>query len=132
MIHRQGSIFIGQQLRDLDISSGQHAYLLAISDNPGCSQEALSRLFRVDKANTARAVRRLESKCYLRREADPNDARALKLFLTPAGEDCIEAIRIAMREWNEVLIARIPSQLRGYALELLAAMAESAAPEIDT
>ena len=131
MIHRCGSTFIGRHLSDLDIGSGQHAYLLAISDVPGCSQEMLSRLFGVDKANTARAVKRLEDKAYLRREPDPDDARALRLFLTPGGEACIKRIQTALKDWDNVLLAGIPLPLKASAHELLATLAVTAQASID-
>lgn len=126
MIHRYGSIFIGRALSDLDIGSGQHAYLLAIHDRPGASQEELSRIFGVDKANTARAVKRLEEKAYLRRESDPADARAYRLFLTPAGEATIDRIRGALREWNGILIKSIPEREREAAHSIVAALARAA------
>jgi DNA-binding MarR family transcriptional regulator len=131
MIHRYGSTFIGRALGDLDIGSGQHAYLLAIADMPGSSQELLSRLFGVDKANTARAVKRLEDKAYIRREPDPEDARALRLFLTPEGEACIERIRAALKDWNSVLLAGIPIHLKASAHELLAGLANAAQASIE-
>lgn len=127
MIHRCGSTFIGRILSDLDIGSGQHAYLLALADLPGASQEELSRLFGVDKANTARAVQRLEKKGYIRRDLNPADARAFRLFLTDTGEATIGRIRSALKEWNEVLIAEIPTQQREAAHRIVEALAKSAA-----
>lgn len=131
MIHRHGSTFIGRALGDLDIGSGQHAYLLALNDRPGSSQEQLSRLFGVDKANTARAVKRLEDKAYIRREPDPEDARALRLFLTPEGKACLERIRAALKDWNRVLLTGIPAHLKDSAHELLAGLASAAQASLD-
>lgn len=125
-IHRCGSTFIGRHLVDLDIGSGQHAYLLAISDLPGCSQETLSRLFGVDKANTARAVKRLEEKAYIHREPDPADARALRIFLTPGGQACIQRIRLALKDWNDALMAGIPLNQRESIHALIATLATTA------
>lgn len=126
MLHRYGSTFIARRLEDLDIGSGQHAYLLAIGDRPGASQEELSRLFGVDKANTARAVKRLEEKRYIRRESDPADARAYRLYLTPAGKESIERIRAALAEWNAALISGIREDQRAEAHEIVAALARAA------
>lgn len=131
MLHRYGSIFIGRALKDLDIGSGQHAYLLAVNDHPGASQEQLSRIFGVDKANTARAVRRLEAKGYLRREGDPEDARAYRLFLTPEGAATIVRIRGALAEWNGVLNAGIPPQERDAYHAVIADLVRAAGEKID-
>lgn len=130
MIHRYGSTFIGRILSDLDIGSGQHAYLLALADHAGASQEELSRLFGVDKANTARAVKKLETKGYIRRESNPADARALRLFLTDSGEATIGRIQTALKEWNEVLIAGIPEPRRAVAHEIVEALARAASGKL--
>lgn len=126
MIHRYGSTFIARRLEDLDIGSGQHAYILALADAPGANQEELSRIFAVDKANTARAVKRLEEKGYLRREDDPGDARAFRLYLTPDGLSAVGRIRAALADWNEALISGIDANRREEAHEIVAALARAA------
>lgn len=131
MLHRYGSVFIGRALKDLDLGSSRHAYLLAVNDHPGASQEQLSRIFGVDKANTARAVRRLEEKGYLRREGDPEDARAYRLFLTSEGAATIDRIRGALAEWNGVLNAAVPPEARDAFHAVISDLVRAAGEAID-
>lgn len=130
MIHRYGSTFIARRLEDLDIGSGQHAYILALKDRPGASQEELSRILGVDKANTARAVRRLEEHGYIRREPNPTDARAFRLRLTEAGTAAVGRIGAALAEWNRILVSGLDEPRNALAHEIVAELARAAEEEV--
>ena len=126
MIHRYGSTFIARRLEDLGIGSGQHAYILALEDRPGASQEELSGILGVDKANTARAVRRLGRNGYILRERDPADARAFRLRLTGDGAATLARIREALSEWNRILVSGLDESRSALARGIVAELARAA------
>jgi DNA-binding MarR family transcriptional regulator len=59
--------------------------LAQIREREPLSITALARAERCSQPTMSTAVRALESKEWVRREADPHDARASRISLTPAG-----------------------------------------------
>ncbi len=104
VIHRLGSIFVNSSLAPYRIGAGQHAYLLALNDTEGLTQEDLAKLFQLDKATVARAVAKLESEGYVKRETDNHDRRAYRLFLTQAARALIPEIQKTLKEWENALL----------------------------
>lgn len=86
-IYRHQSIIINSLLKDLDISSGQYLFLIRIGANPGLTQKELSDMIHIDRANTNRAIKKLESLRLIHTEADEQDRRNKRSFLTDKGEE---------------------------------------------
>ncbi len=105
MLHRSGSQFISQRLREHKIGPGQHQVLLLLSDAGVVNQEFLARIFMVDKANITRIVRILERNGFVRRDKNKNDKRANDLTLTAKGRKVIPVITTTIEEWDKILAA---------------------------
>lgn len=99
-IYRLSQSILNHKLRDLDISSGQHDFFLAISKREGMSQKELGEMLFVEKSTTAKAVRQLETRGYIYKKRIPNDKRFYALYLTEKGQNA--ALRI-QSEFNEIL-----------------------------
>ena len=90
----------------------------ALHAGKGISANRISQWLRTDKAWVKRSVDRLVAAGYVRRRADPTDARRFLLTLTAKGERTYEAIATAARRRNENLLAALTSAER-QALEAL-------------
>ncbi len=53
-----------------------------VCENPGINQIQLSTLLKVDKTTTAKAAQKLSDAGYLRKERNPSDSRAFRLYPT--------------------------------------------------
>ena len=84
-IYRNMQIFLGNKLSALDIKNGQYDFFLVISLNEGISQKQLSEHLHIGKSTTAKAVKNLVSKGYVRKQKDEKDGRIDHLFLTDKG-----------------------------------------------
>ena len=84
-MYRKGNAYIGKQLSDIGVGSGQFMFLLELYRKDGRSQEELSEILSIDKGTTARAIKKLEGDGFLYRERDENDKRAYKIYLTDKG-----------------------------------------------
>lgn len=73
------------RFRRYQLQRGQFIFLTRICENPGIRQTDLTRLCRVDKGTTAKAVRKLLEAGYIRRQHDREDKRAWNVFPTAAG-----------------------------------------------
>lgn len=84
-VYRNMQIFVSNKLAGLDIKNGQYDFFLVISLNEGISQKKLSEHLLIGKSTTAKAVKHLVNKGYIRKEKDEKDGRVDHLFLTDKG-----------------------------------------------
>ena len=76
-----------------NLSPSQFNILNLLSLNPdGCTQVELSRLLIMHRSNITGLVDRLEKRHLLQRRDNPEDRRAYRVVLTPAGQKLIEKI----------------------------------------
>jgi DNA-binding MarR family transcriptional regulator len=73
-------------MSSFDVTPVQFAVLNALMDTPGIDQVTLSGRVAFDAATSGSVIGRLESKGWIRREADAKDRRRKLLWLTRQGE----------------------------------------------
>lgn len=125
VIHRTHHIYIDEQMKRFGLSSGQLFTLLHLAHEQGITQETLVHRFRVDKGTVARAVRRLEDAGYISRTIDPDDRRAVRIYLTDRGEEIIPEIVRIDREWEEKVFAGLTDEERREAEKKLMTIAQN-------
>ncbi|WP_232242974.1 MarR family winged helix-turn-helix transcriptional regulator [Paenibacillus sp. GSMTC-2017] len=86
-IYRHMQVLISAELEPYRIGSGQYIFLMAIASQQPITQKALSEKLLIDKTTTAKAVAKLESEGYVRREVDSSDNRYQQLYLTESGHE---------------------------------------------
>ncbi|MEN6343235.1 MAG: MarR family transcriptional regulator [Methanospirillum sp.] len=118
---------LNERLRPFGLSAGQAPVMLSLSVCQNVTQEALARHFRVDKGAIARAARRLEEGGFIRRETDPADRRAVRLFLTAEGERIVPEIARFGREWEATVADRLDADEQAMLRSLLSRMVGSCA-----
>ena len=98
---------IQQELKEVvepfGITVGEEPYFMALMHEDGLTQEELTSRVNVDKSATARAVKSLESKGYLKREVDDGDRRNKKLYLTKRAREIYEPLVAALKNYNQML-----------------------------
>ena len=103
LISRSKSVFLNNRLRPLGLSSGQFPVLMLLAKGQNIMQEDLVRHYHLDKGTIARAVKKLEDGGYIRRITDPDNRRAVRLFLTERGEHAIPILHGINREWETII-----------------------------
>jgi len=66
ILYRQFQIFINNELKDLNITSGEYIYLIKLYENKELTQEDLAEIYFIDKAAITRSIRSLEDKGYIK------------------------------------------------------------------
>jgi len=89
VIYRHLQILLNHRLNSYGIGSGQYIFISAIYKNPGISQKDLTKIIKIDRATTAKALLKLEQNGYVDRIQDKDDKRYYKLYLTKKGIDFI-------------------------------------------
>ena len=102
-----------------DVTPVQFAILNALMDDPGEDQITLSGRVAFDAATSGSVIGRLESKGWVRREADPADKRRKLLWVTPAGEDVALQMKRAVSKVQSRLLAPLTKAERGQFADLL-------------
>ena len=73
------------RLNALGLYAGQEAILLRLMEEEGPSLGELAGALGVEAPTMTKAVQRLEKGGFVRREADPEDARVSRVYLSPTG-----------------------------------------------
>lgn len=102
-IYRSTQVYTNEVLEQYDLGSGTYPYLLSLYNNEGINQNQISKELDVDKAMSARVIKRLIDIGYVKKEADQADSRAYKLYLTDKGKSIIPEVKAALYHWNDVI-----------------------------
>jgi DNA-binding MarR family transcriptional regulator len=76
---------MARRLGALGVRTAEHEILVNLRREPGLGQQALAARCFTAKSHVSGLLSDLEERGWVRREADPADARAKRLFLTAAG-----------------------------------------------
>lgn len=117
---------MGKNIESYNIGSGQYIFLIALYKKEGISQEQISEHLKVDKATTARAIKRLEKEGYIRRAIDENDKRAYKIYLTQKALNIKSELYGVIRKWENMLSSGLSESEKEIFLKMLKTMAENA------
>ena len=126
ILHRYGQSYISKKLETYNIGSGQYIFLLALYRNDGISQEELSTYLKIDKATTAKAVKKLITAGYIRRDIDVSDKRAYKVFMTAKAMDVIPVVQEVIKSWENTVSGGLTEEEKRLTEELLHKMAQNA------
>ena len=104
IIYRHSRIFMDQELAEHNFGSGQHGFLFYIFHHPGETQDEISNALCIDKATTARALRKLEQTSLIYRKNDINDRRVNHVFLTDKGIEIQHQLKALVNQWSNILL----------------------------
>lgn len=98
--HRYSCMYFGKKFSKFGIGSGQYLFLLNLYNSNGITQEELTEKVKLDKATTARAIKKLEDMGYVKRVKKESDRRAYRLEITEKAEKIQEEVYSIMDEWE--------------------------------
>jgi len=124
-LYRHTQMYFDRQLRDYGLGYGSLSFLMTLFRNDGIHQEELSRILNIDKATTARAIGKLITGGYLRREPDIHDRRASFIYLTPKGVSLKPELKRISQQWSEQLTAGFSDGERAQVYRLLDKMSRN-------
>lgn len=95
---------IQQELKEVvepfGITVGEEPYFMELVHEDGLTQDELTSRVNVDKSATARVVKALEEKGYLKREIDDADRRNKRLYLTEEARAKYELLVDELQQYN--------------------------------
>lgn len=85
-------------LNEEGLFSGQHHIVMSLFHDDGQTVGQIAKHLGVAPATASVSIKRMEKAGFIKREADENDARTVKIFLTDKGRDVMQNIRDKMDE----------------------------------
>lgn len=83
------------RMREHGLTQTQWHALVVLSKGEGMKQAELAELLQVQPISLARLVDRMEVAGWIERRPDPNDRRAIQLYLTPKAEPMLDEMEVA-------------------------------------
>lgn len=121
-LYRHMMKLLDVELAPLELGPGRYLYLFGLYIEDGRRQQELADTIGVDKAAAARALSRLEQDGYVRRRADPQDRRYMRVYLTPRGRHLQPQLEQAAAQCIDSMTSMLDSEERGQLRGLLAKM----------
>lgn len=104
-IYRYQRIFLDGELEPHGIGSGQFSFMMLLYLKDGVKQEALARIYKMDKATAARTIKKLEDAGYVYRKQDAEDKRAYNVFVSKKGRDIEAKMNKIALKWNDMVLS---------------------------
>ncbi len=99
--------------------------MAAVLEEPGSGQRQLASRMGVDAVNFGHMADVLEQKGLIKRQLDPDDRRARKLYVTRRGTDLRRRLRPSLLAAQEKLLAPLSKTERNALLDLLVRVIEA-------
>jgi DNA-binding MarR family transcriptional regulator len=132
VVYQRTSRHLGELLRPLGVTVAQFDALANLYVGDGKSQQELARQLLVTKANVTGLLDRLQALGHVRRESDPDDGRANRIYLTAVGRRlarrALEVQRKLVDSMMRTLTRREQEALRAVLERLLGRLDGAAAP----
>ena len=107
---RLSEYLVVQGLERLDLNPGQAGILFWLGREGELSQRQLARKVGITPPSVTTAIRKLEGKDLIEKEADPHDQRVFKIRLSEKGKASLEYLREEIKRLEEVLYQGISSE----------------------
>lgn len=130
IIYRHTRMYYNHELGKLGLGSGDHIFILKLSEKEGITQNEITGRLHFDKAHTARTIVKLMEQGYVIKKIDENDKRAYRLFLTQKGKEIIPQIKKIMKNWTETLMADLGERDRDKLYKMLLKISDVAVTSV--
>jgi MarR family transcriptional regulator, lower aerobic nicotinate degradation pathway regulator len=112
------AIFL-EEAADYDFSPTQYSALAFIHLQPGIDQSTLGDRIALDRSSVTKCVERLEKRAFIRREVDPADRRARRLYSTDDGAVMLKKLAAAAERTRKRVMKPLAADEQGAFLDTL-------------
>lgn len=111
-----------RRVGSLALTQAQWQALLYIKRNPGISQSALADIIEVQPISVARLIDRMEAAGWVERQQDPDDRRALKLYVHTKAGSVLEEMAVHGAEMRSQAMQNLNQKEKAALLDMLTRM----------
>ncbi|TWO67697.1 winged helix DNA-binding protein [Caenimonas sedimenti] len=117
--HQVAVAIFMEETSDFEVTPVQFAILNTLIEAPGEDQVTLARNVAFDAATFGSVIARIESRGWVRREADAADKRRKLLWVTPEGEEAAQRMKRAVAKAQSRILGPLEAAEREQLLRLL-------------
>ena len=125
-IYRYFHRYMHDQLQTYDLGSGQFHFLMMLYRKDAVNQETLAETLHIDKATSARAIKKLEESGYVTRIRDEQDKRNYNIFLTEKAKKIKPKIKAILQHWTKILLTDLTLEEQQQLYTLLEKISQNA------
>lgn len=125
-IYRNFHKYMHEELKEFNLGSGQCHFLMMLYKKDGVNQETLAEKLNIDKATSARAIKKLEENGFVIRKKDQNDRRNYNIFLTEKAIQLKPKIRNILSNWTDLLLEDLSKEEVNHLFILLEKISQNA------
>ncbi|TCL60027.1 DNA-binding MarR family transcriptional regulator [Kineothrix alysoides] len=118
-IYRNTLEYTNEVFKKYSLGSGTYPYLMILYNKEGISQNQISKELAVDKALSARVIKKLIDLDYIRKETNTKDSRAYCLYLTDKAKAIIPAMKEELGIWNEIMTQNLTEEEKDNITDIL-------------
>lgn len=96
-----------KRMEGLNMKPGQVGILFILNGEGSMPQKELAEKMGITPPSMTAAVKKLESRGYIVKEADPCDQRVFKVGLSEKGRECIDSLKRALEDIETVIFKDI-------------------------
>ncbi len=112
-------LYRDEMLSTYGLNGHQHTYIINICQNPGISQDHLSKIIFVNKSNVARQLSLLEANGFVTRKTSVLNRRQMEVYPT---EKCLALYPIILGilgDWNKYLLEEFTTEEKQMLLDMM-------------
>jgi DNA-binding MarR family transcriptional regulator len=125
------SELMARRLGALGVRTAEHEILANLLREPGLSQQRLAARCFTAKSHVSGLLTALEQRGWVRREADPTDARARRLYLEPEGEHVAAQTARVQAEVVALMATAVGSEAMAQVQAAMALLSERLQAELE-
>lgn len=111
-----------KRMEAMDIKPGQAGILFILKGEGSMPQKKLAEKMGITPPSMTAAIKKLESRGYIIKEADPQDQRVFKIGLSEKGRECIESLKGIMGDIENTVFKDITYEEKLFLRRLLIEM----------
>ncbi|MGL4335703.1 MAG: MarR family winged helix-turn-helix transcriptional regulator [Turicibacter sp.] len=123
---RKSQAYYAQELADLNISTGQYMFIVAICEQIGMSQEELGDHVGINKSTVAKVIAQLEESGHVERVVDPFDKRGYNIYPTEKAQVVYPHIVKMLDQWQDYLLEGMNAEETRTLITLMAKVEQNA------
>ena len=130
-ISRCAMLYRNEKLEHEGLNGYQHTYIIIICNNPGISQDSLTKRIYVNKSNVARQLALLEQNGFVTRQPSKEDKRVMLVYPTQKAYGIYPRVKAFISEWNSFLCEDFSTEECSLLLSMLNHISDKATAKIN-
>lgn len=106
ILYKDFQNYCEERLKPYNLTKGLYYYLILVFKKPGITSKEISEVLKVDKAYTARTIKKLNEYGYIKKVMNDKDKKSFNIYPTEDCKNVMDMIIDLFSEWEERLLQK--------------------------